>query len=98
MYLPIPILKFLKMNEVKQIVLWKMSYAIKMFLSSLSITSTASTSKTSNMKLDLFIVRTTKIENDNNDLQIAKFIYTNSLFRVVEHKEFKKMISLLRPG
>lgn len=55
--------------------------------------------KKSDGKLDSYTIRTTKMESDTIDLQIAKFIYgTNSSFRLVEHLEFKKMVNLLRPG
>lgn len=62
---------------------------------SLSITSNSGTST----NLDCFVIKTINLEKKNIDLQIAKFIYsTNSSFRLVKHKEFKKMIHLLRQG
>lgn len=49
--------------------------------------------------MDNFAVRTSTMEKKNIDEQVARFIFaTNSSFRIVEHPEFKKACSLLRPG
>ncbi|XP_011860419.1 PREDICTED: uncharacterized protein LOC105557715 [Vollenhovia emeryi] len=67
--------------------------------SSTLFSMTSSNSEMSSTNLNSFVIRTTNVERKNIDLQIAKFVYsTNSSFRLVEHKEFKNMISLLRPG
>lgn len=56
-----------------------------------------STSKNSSMSS--FVIRTNQSEKDKLDIQIARYLYaTNTSFRAVEHREFKKMINALRPG
>ena len=49
-------------------------------------------------RLDNFLMKT--IDNDKKDIdrQLTKFIYaTNSTFSMVEHKELRKLVQLLRP-
>lgn len=49
--------------------------------------------------LHRFVVRTSVAEKKQLDMQVGSFIYaTNSPFRHVEHKEFIKLCSMLRPG
>lgn len=44
-------------------------------------------------------MRTTEADKHNLDTQVARFIYaTNTAFRAVEHKEFVKLVNMLRPG
>jgi hypothetical protein len=51
------------------------------------------------IKMHDFIVRTSQLDTNSIDHQIARYIYsTNSPFSSVEHPEFKKMVSSLRPG
>ncbi|XP_065668004.1 uncharacterized protein LOC136088247 [Hydra vulgaris] len=58
-----------------------------------------STSADKYLKIDKFFTRTSLKEKDLFDLQLGRFIYsTNSSFRTVEHKEFKKFINVLHPG
>ena len=47
----------------------------------------------------IFCLKTDSAATTQLDLQIAKFFYAcNIPFNIAEHKEFKVMISLLRPG
>ncbi|XP_047130655.2 uncharacterized protein LOC124810222 [Hydra vulgaris] len=58
-----------------------------------------STSADKYLKIDKFFTQTRLKEKDLFDLQLGRFIYsTNSSFRTVEHKEFKKFINMLHPG
>lgn len=58
-----------------------------------------STSTTSTMDKFLKITKTTKLEKDNFDEQVSRFVFaTNTSFRSVEHKEFVKMCQQFRPG
>ena len=46
-----------------------------------------------------FVVKTSQSDKDALDLQLARFVYsTNIPFSVVEHPEFKKLMTMLRPG
>ena len=46
-----------------------------------------------------FVIKTSPQAKHNFDLQVARMVYaTNSSFSLVEHKEFKKLCELLRPG
>jgi len=46
-----------------------------------------------------FDVKTSSADKVDLDLQVARFVYaTNSSFLLVQHPEFKKLISLLKPG
>ena len=50
-------------------------------------------------RLDNFVTKTSKVEKEAFDAQVAKFIYaTNSSFRIVEHPEFVQLIEMLHPG
>lgn len=52
-----------------------------------------------NESLCKFVVKTSSADKVDLDLQVARFVYaTNSSFILVQHSEFKKLISLLRPG
>lgn len=49
--------------------------------------------------LNNYFVKTSKNEKEIFDVQIARFFYaTNAPFSSVDHKEFKQLISNLRPG
>ncbi|XP_063222783.1 uncharacterized protein LOC134531131 [Bacillus rossius redtenbacheri] len=49
--------------------------------------------------VDTHLVKTNSNQKCILDEQVARYIYaTNSPFRQVDHPEFKKMVSLLRPG
>lgn len=49
--------------------------------------------------LSSFVVRTSTAEKCAFDEQVEKMIYaTNSPFRLVEHPEFQKLLSMMRPG
>ena len=49
--------------------------------------------------LSSFVVRTSSTEKSAIDEQVARTIYaTNSPFRFVEHPEFQKLMSMMRPG
>ena len=55
--------------------------------------------KTCQPHMSSFCIKTDSAAATQLDLQIAKFLYAcNIPFNIVEHKEFKAMISLLRPG
>ena len=46
-----------------------------------------------------FTIRTDSAAASQLDFQIARFFYAGNIpFNVAEHKEFKSLISLLRPG
>lgn len=46
-----------------------------------------------------FVVKTSQTDKEALDLQLARFVYsTNIPFHIVEHPEFKKLITKLRPG
>lgn len=46
-----------------------------------------------------FVVKTSHTEKKRLDIQVGRYIYaTNSSFRSIEHPEFKKLVSSLRPG
>ena len=50
-------------------------------------------------QMSSFCLKTDSAAATQLDLQIARFFYAcNILFNIAEHKEFKAMISLLRPG
>ena len=50
-------------------------------------------------KIDSFVTTTTKKEKEDLDEQVARMVFaTNSAFRSVDHPEFVKMATLLRPG
>lgn len=61
-------------------------------------------SQIASTSMSKFVIKTSEKDRKSFDLQIAKYIYaTNSSFTFtnstfVEHKEFKKMIELIRPG
>lgn len=60
---------------------------------------TPSTGSQISTSISKFVIRTSDKDKKSFDVQIAKYIYaTNSSFAFVEHKEFKKMIQLIRPG
>lgn len=60
---------------------------------------TPSTGSQISTSISKFVIRTSDKDKISFDVQIAKYIYaTNSSFAFVEHKEFKKMIQLIRPG
>jgi hypothetical protein len=49
--------------------------------------------------LSSFVVRTTPADKNAIDEQIARMVFaTNSAFSLGEHPEFKKLVSMLRPG
>ena len=49
--------------------------------------------------MDNFVMQTSGNEKTAIDLQIARFVCaTNSSFSIVEHPEFLKLITMLRPG
>lgn len=65
--------------------------------------STSSTSSivpvSQKSNLDSFLVRTSAVEKQKFDIQVARFIYaTNCAFRTVDHPEFKKLLEILHPG
>lgn len=49
--------------------------------------------------MDAFVVRKSVDQNTEIDMQVARFFFGSNLpFRVVENKEFSKLMELLRPG
>ena len=55
--------------------------------------------KTCQSKLSSYCIKNDAATSNQLDLQIARFFYAcNIPFNVAEHKEFKAMVSLLRPG
>ena len=64
----------------------------------LQVQSPTKKQKTS-VSIGSYIIKTSPEERNALDLQIARLVYaTNSPFTLVEHKEFKKLIEMLRPG
>ena len=62
------------------------------------VKSPAKKQKTS-VSMGSYLIKTITCERSALDLQIARLVYaTNSPFTLVEHKEIKKLIEMLRPG
>jgi len=54
--------------------------------------------KSNDPLMNTFVIRTTQYEKKKLDNQVVRFIFaSNSPFRTVEHPQFLKMISMLRP-
>jgi hypothetical protein len=49
--------------------------------------------------INTFVIRTSEVDRRKLNLQVARFIFAaNTSFRAVEHAEFLKLITMLRPG
>jgi hypothetical protein len=53
----------------------------------------------SSLSINTFVIRTSGADRKKLDLQVARFIFaTNTSFQAVEHAEFLKLITMLRPS